>query len=176
MTNENENQLQVNNPCTGAISYGLGGAVSIALGSWAWFHETNLRANTLTVLAGGAVTGAIAGSVGCCVPATDEDSSLCARIGLGTLNSALALTAYLTAPLMGEAMLNYGTKWNEVVIQELAGGATIVGGVAALAIVGGVICCAPKLAECCSTLFSGSSTNRSLTEKLNNPVAMMDKA
>ena len=41
MANENENQLQGSNPCTGASAFGLGGAASIALGSRAFFHAEN---------------------------------------------------------------------------------------------------------------------------------------
>lgn len=167
MAGENENQSQVRNPCTGASVFGLGGAVSIALGSWAWFHETNLRANTLTVLAGGAVTGAIAGSVGCFIPTTDQGTPLRIKLALGLLDTALSATAFFTAPLMGEVMLNSGTEWSEVIVQELAGSATIVAGVVGIAVVGGAICCAPQLAKCCSTLFSGSTTERSLTETFN---------
>ena len=51
---------------------------------------------------------------------------------------------------MGETVMQLGTNWGRVVVDDLIGGATLVGGVVGVAAVAGLGYGAYKLAECIS--------------------------
>lgn len=141
------------NPVSGAIAIGIGNAIGTSIG--ASIRNNNVHDETITNLTGGVITGAIAGLFACCLPKIQEDSSSALKFSVGVLHSSLSLAASLTAPLMGEALLHYGTEWSDVVIDDLIGTATFVGGALALGcIVGGV-----KLGQNCSSFFSRTGTN-----------------
>jgi hypothetical protein len=158
-----------------AVTIGFSAAPIIALGSWVWCDKKNLRVNTVTALVGGTVTGAIAGAASCLIPTTtiNENTTLSRRIAL---NAALALVAYITAPLMGKVILNYDIEWYEFAVQALGG--LVILSVAALVLIlcgglygtlcGATIDCAPRLTECCPTLFfSAQNACARLTERFS---------
>ncbi len=133
--NEEESTNNINNPIPGAITYGLGGAAVTAIG--AAIRGNNIHKEAMTVLVGGVITGAMAGTFGCCLPNT-EDSSCSMKIACGALNSGLQLAAFLTAPIMGEQIMDLGISWAPTVVDGLIGDGVILGGVAAI---GTVACC-----------------------------------
>jgi hypothetical protein len=130
---EDENQ-KLANPCTGAIVFGLNGALMVTIG--AAIRENNINTEALTVLVGGALTGAIAGSLGCFVPHKDSDVNIWLRISLGVLNAALCAAPFLTGPLLGEECLGLGSNWGQMLIDELIGAGVIFGGAVVLGLAG----------------------------------------
>jgi hypothetical protein len=123
MSDDKNDTSNVNNPISGAIAYGLGGALAVTIG--ASIRGNSVYNEALTILAGGAITGAFAGLVGCSIPTTNKDSEVRLRLAVGVINTALGLAAFLTAPLMGEQCLNLGTDWNQTVVDGLVGSATV---------------------------------------------------
>lgn len=140
---------QFSKPISSAVSMALGSAAAVATG--AAMRGNNVHNEAVTILAGGAITGAIAGLFRCCIPETDEDFSTSAKFAIAAAQTTLALAATLTAQLMGEACLNLHTNWDETVIDQFAGTATITAGVLAVAATVGFIS-----SKCCG--FFGKSS------------------
>ncbi len=136
MPNKQEIQSKVKNPCTGAGTFGLGGAAVTALGAYILGSEVQKEA--LVVLVGGVITGAMAGTIGCCLPQSTENTGLHIKCTLGLLETGLAVGALLTAPIMGETIMQLGTEWKQTVIDELVGSATVAGGACGLVAVGAI--------------------------------------
>ncbi len=153
-----KNFSQVKNPFAGAVSFGLAGAAAAALG--AVIRGNSVHNEAITVLVGGSVTGAIAGTLGCCIPGRTKEAPLTLMLCLGALESSLALAAALTAPLLGETIMHLGTTWSTIIIDELIASGVIVGGVVGLASVAGLVYGSTKL---CQTLYSGTPPVRSAT-------------
>lgn len=130
------NRRSISNPFVGAIAIGVGRAISTAIG--AAIRENDVHSEALTVLAGGAITGAIAGLLGCCIPETDNNSSLFLKMAEGVLVTGISVAAILTAPIMGEECLQLGIDWGQVIVDSLIGDATITACVLAIGIVGGI--------------------------------------
>lgn len=143
-----------NNPVSTAITTALAGAAGVATG--AAMRGNSVHNEALTILAGGAITGAIAGLVGCCIPETDKDFSRSAKFAIAAAQATLGLAATLTAQLMGEACLHLHTNWDETVKDQLAGTAAITAGV--LAVGATVACVAGLLSTKCCGFFGRSGT------------------
>lgn len=142
-TEEDGTKSKLRNPCVAAGGYGLVGAMSTAIG--ASLLERSVHDQGLTVLVGGAVTGAIAGSLGWCLHRVDRgDLSIGLKIVYGVLETGLDTAAALTAPLMGEQIMGYGTEWGATMVSELVGASVLVGAGFALAACGGLFYCAGK--------------------------------
>lgn len=157
MSNDQE-QSKVRNPVSGAMAYGLGGAAIAATG--AAIRDNAVHNEAMTILVGGVITGAIAGSVGCCVPQTNESSNLCLRLGLGVLDLGLNVAAFLSAPTMGELVMDLDVPWGRVLVDELIGSATLTGGVLGVAATVGISYGAYKCAQhCCSSNFFTPAAN-----------------
>lgn len=157
-TNEEQKSSSIHNPCSGAMTFGLGGSTLTAIGADIMGHSVQKEA--LTVLVGGVITGALAGTLGCCLPNT-KDANLGMKIAFGVLEMGLGLAASLTAPLMGERILNMGTSWGETVVDGLVGGSVLAAGAvglaAAVAVRVGVLSC------CTGTLFAQRNPTRDTT-------------
>ncbi|MFA6302034.1 MAG: hypothetical protein WC627_02735 [Legionella sp.] len=139
------NQTKKTNPLMGVSIFGLGATLIVALG--AIIRDNKVHDEALAVLVGGAINGAIAGLVHSCIPTTNEDSNSCLKFVTAVLDTALPITAFLTAPLMGEQYLGYGSSWGETVLDEIIESASIAGSVelaGATAVVAG----------CCYNFFS----------------------
>ncbi len=165
-----ETHMSTNKPLKSAMTFGLGGGASVALGSWAWFHQKNIRSNTVTVIIGGMAAGLVTGTLSYFIPSANSHTSPSCRHIFNILNFALYLTGYLVAPLIGRLFFENNTKWSEIIIQELAGNATILAGILGLTTVAGTIFCDLKISRCPLTLFTSSRADKELTEILN-PVA-----
>lgn len=142
------------NPVCGAVAIGIGNAIGTSIG--ASIRNNNVHDETITNLTGGVITGAIAGLFACCLPKYNEDSSSALKFSVGILHSSLALAASLTAPLMGEALLHYDTKWSEVVTDDLIGGASLLGATVGAAALLGL--CAGAVSQNSSSFFSRTNT------------------
>jgi len=133
------------NPVSGAFSIGIGSAISASIGSAIQGH--NVHNQTVTVLAGGAFTGALAGVIGILLPKRKEDDAnynstlnFCTNV----LAISLHIGAYLLAQPAGEEFLKYGTQWGQVTVDELIGIAVVAAaavGVGLSAAVIGCVCC-----------------------------------
>ncbi|TAL62500.1 MAG: hypothetical protein EPN84_06360 [Legionella sp.] len=130
---------KIHNPVSGACAVSLSTAIIVSIG--AAILQDNVHDNTVTVLAGGAITGAIAGVFAMCIPEAGKDASSCLKVGTAGLHSALVLAAKLTSPLMGEQLLHYGTSWGEVALDGLVGTGVLLGvGVGCAALTGTALC------------------------------------
>ena len=169
--NEEKKSSDVRNPCAGAMSFGLGGAAVTAIGADIMGHSVHKEA--LTVLVGGVITGAFAGTFGCCLPDT-QDANLGMKIAFGVLEAGLCAAASLTAPLMGERILNLGTSWGETVVDGLVGGGVLTAGCLGLA---ATVAVGVGVLSCCNgTLFAqrnttGNNTATSLSAAVENEAA-----
>lgn len=120
------------NPISGAFSASLGGAACVAVGSAIRQHNTHQEA--LIQLAGGAINGAIAGTIALCMPYDSMGSGLKSGVG-----SVLSIAASLTAPLMGELVLKYGAEAGPIVVDNLIGSSVfIAAGLVAACCIGGL--------------------------------------
>lgn len=117
---------QIKNPVTGAMVFGLSGAAVTAIG--AAIRKNNVHTEAMSVLVGGVITGAIAGSVGCCITGDHAGLPFKLQLGLSLIETSLALAASLTAPLMGDLVMGYDNKWGRVIVDGLIGDATVIGG------------------------------------------------
>ncbi|MDI9818878.1 MULTISPECIES: hypothetical protein [unclassified Legionella] len=157
------------NPVSGAITIGIGNAISTSIG--ASIRDNNVHDETVTTLTGGVITGAIAGLFACCLPEVKKNSSSALKFSVGILQSSLALAASLTAPLMGEAVLHYGTEWAEVVVDDLIGRATLISAAVGTVAVVGLGFGAVKLGQNCSSFFSSISTSNPEEKATPTPTA-----
>jgi hypothetical protein len=157
-TNEEQKSSNIQDPCSGAMSIGLVGAAVTAIGANIMGHSVHDEA--MTVLTGGVITGALAGTFGCCLPDT-QNANLGMKIAFGVLKAGLGLAATLTAPLMGETILNLGTSWSDTVVDGLVGGSVVAAGVIGLAAT--VVVGAGVLSCCNGTLFAQRNPTRDTT-------------
>lgn len=125
-----KNKLNLRNPVAGATAIGLGLPLATTIG--AVVRHNDIHAEAMTTLVGGVISGAIAGTFGCCVPEADKNSSCCLQFSVAVLSKALVTAAALTAPLIGEKCLNLGITWGQTVIDGLIGDAILLGGVLAV--------------------------------------------
>lgn len=123
------------NPISGAISAGLGGAACVAIG--AAIRDNDVDDEAMTQMVGGVITGAIAGFLGYCyeLKSSDQEQTLCSI--KSALDIGLSFGALLTAQLMGEEILDRGTTWEDVVVDNLIGGSILAGGACAI---GALVC------------------------------------
>lgn len=161
---QGNNDSQIANPITGAMSFGLVGALVAAIG--ASIRDNSVHDEAMTVLVGGVIVGAMAGTVGCCTSNPSENASACAKFTLGLLSAGIALTAFFTSPMMGELILDKDTNWDDVIIDEIVGGLSLTAGaLGAAAVVGGAALCA-NAAQYCSNRFFASASSVPPTESL----------
>lgn len=147
--------MKISNPISGAILTGLFGAADVAVG--AAVRQNDVHDEAMTMLVGGVITGAMAGVVGCMIPSA-RNVPVQIKLAIGILNVGLIVAAGLTAPLMGELILDNDTKWGRVIVDDLIGGAILLGGTIAL-----VSPCA-LLACCCGV---SAVTNEYVTNKVS---------
>ncbi len=155
------------NPCTVAVTLGLMGAISTALGSVMYSDEKNLGANTLSAFTGCVVNGAIAGSLSRFIvyddrPAAPDEI----RFDPAFVSSLFIISAFFAGPVMGQAVLGQRIS-REVTAQESLGFAFINVSYI-IAVLAAHYCCPSKRTQCCSTLFSRSRPNALLTADLIN--------
>lgn len=131
MADDNKNKSQAINPVSGAMIFGLSGAAVTAIG--AAIRKNDVHSEAISVLVGGVITGALAGTIGCCI--TGENASL----GLQLLEVSLSIAPSLTAPLMGDLVMDLDNKWGRVIVDGLIGDATVVGGVIGVAAAGATL-------------------------------------
>lgn len=146
----------VSNPIQGASVYGLTAAGMTAIGAWV-LNPTHIYTDTLTVLAGGAVVGAIAGTITCCLStgASTAETPTTRPLATQCIDTALAITALLTAPLMGQAILHHSRSWSEVMLAEVVGSAITGAGACGIATLAG-----------CYALFQRRRTPEEMTQHL----------
>jgi predicted membrane protein len=116
--------LTYSNPLGGAGS-GLGAALAVTIG--AAIRDHNIHKEAVTTLAGSATVGAMVGLLGLCIlpRATNENHSTAQKVFYSTMDLGFALTTLLTAPLMGERELGWGTEWKPMVEDNLIGTAIL---------------------------------------------------
>ncbi len=139
-------KIPIFNPLTGALLVGTS-AATVAIG--ANIRQHSVYKEAMTVFMGGLVTGAFAGSVGCCIPEPREHSSTLCKRTITVLKVSLIVAGDLTSPLMGDAMMKFGTHWGRVIVDELIGDSVIIGGLVGVSIVACLlfavcVCCSPN--------------------------------
>ena len=148
-----ESESQISNPIKAAVSHGLVGSGMVALGATIMIH--NVRNEALSVLIGGSITGAIAGTIGYCLP-NKENASTALLIALNALETSISLASTLTAPLLGDSIAKLGNEWGNTVVNELIGVGVIGGSI--LGVTG--LC---VLGKYCSSRFFSQNINAEIT-------------
>jgi len=160
MTDSKKENFSFSNPFSGAFAGGLGGAVVTAIGASIQGH--NVKPEVLAVLSGGAILGAIAGSVGCCIPDT-ANMPLSAQLLFGATKVGLSLMVTLAAPKMGNIVLGSDVDWSDTVVDGLIGA-----GVISASACGVALCCAGPAIY---SLFKTSEKTPDLQSK-ENPIPL----
>ncbi len=177
LKDNNSSNNPINNPISGAMTFGLCGAAMTAIG--AAIRKNSVHNEAMVVLVGGVITGAIAGSLGCCLPET-KDVNLTMQICFGLLTIGLQLAAFLSAPKIGEHIMNLGTKWNTTVVDELIGEGVLLGGLAAIIAIIFLSIGGKALGETIRHTLWGENVNNVVARRANAqhipPVAIADVA
>jgi hypothetical protein len=140
-TNE-KSSFAFSNPVKGAVA-GLGVSAVTAIGASIKGHDVHQEA--MTNLVGGVIVGAIAGSLGCCVP-NPENFELCGKFSIYLLQAAISTGVTFTAPLMGETVMGLGANYMQTVADSFIGSGVVSGAALGLAGVGlGATYCAYSL-------------------------------
>jgi hypothetical protein len=134
---------------------GLFGAAQTAIG--AAIRGNSVHNEAMTALVGGLVTGAMAGTLGCCLPDT-KNASFGLTFGVVVLEMSLGLASSLSAPKMGEEIMGLGIDWSTTVEDQLIGGCAVAGGLVA---VGAALCCSAVVANSIRNTFWGNSASTS---------------
>jgi len=140
-TSGERKQTSVDNPIYGAISFGLGTPITVAIG--AAIRGINVHQEAMTVLYGGLVIGFICGMFGACIIGQKNEQFY---------NVVLQWCGILLTPLLGRVMSGYASAtWSRVVVDSLVGSCIIVGGLCSL------VCC------CMVVCVLGSGGDSSMT-------------
>lgn len=155
------------NPFSGAATC-LAAAACVAVGAELRGHSVHDEA--IAYLAGGSITGAIAGTVGMfTIPNTDNSSSLTLKLCSWTLKTGLAVAATVTGPIMAELLVDNSSSAMETVEDAYIGAGMITGSALGLAATVGAVYGASYCWNNASlpSFFSRSTAGSGTTEAIN---------
>lgn len=142
-------QTSVDNPINGAITFGLGAPLTVAIG--AAIRGNNIHQEAITVLYGGLVIGFICGMFGACIIGQKNEQFY---------NVVLQWCGILLTPLLGRVMSGFASAtWSRVIVDGMVGSCVIVGGFCALG------CCCLFSCLLCN---GGDTTNSMVPSSLSN--------
>lgn len=169
----------VRNPILSAFVFGPGAATLTAIGTAILGDkDRNILDDTMTVLIGGVTVGAMVSGVALCLPNNaTENNHLNLKLCLG----ALAVTAMLTAPLMGKEVMQLDTQYTSILLEEAVGAAAIAGATATVGVcilaAAGCVSLGLELSKCCHTMFNKitQSSSEETSALLRNAAPACDK-
>jgi hypothetical protein len=112
-----------NDPISGSLLLGLGGALQVLVG--AAIRGDNYNHECLVVLVGASILGFVSGGISCFISRKPDDPPS-TKVTTAFVDYFFITGAFLLSPLLGDAIFNYDdVTWSNTIIDQLVGAAVI---------------------------------------------------